>query len=175
MRNVGESWEQRGGNLYCSPIASGPAAANATQFLQRRIDRGTGGDAPAESSSSMMPCCQLGSGTLSLSHTQAHNTAARCRLISTNDDQATQLRCEARRHLHHRPTRASIGSRTQSLELPDKGLEPIWTSSSASNPLRDFCGDLRRCTTAAGWAGEAGHGRLTSRRSNVSSHATLSY
>ena len=127
-RNVGESWEQQGGNLYCSPTASGPAAANATQFMQRNLERGTGGDAPAESSSSMMGCCQLEPETLSLSRTHTHTklpSEPRHSLISTNDDQVRSCDVKGRRHLHHHPTRASIGPGSQSLELPDKTLEPI--------------------------------------------------
>ena len=129
VRNVGESWEQQGGNLYCSPTASGPAAANATHFMQRNLERGTGGDAAAESSSSMMVCCQLEPDTLSLSlsHTHAHKTAVGASTFPHLHQRrsGTQLRCEGRRHLHHHPTRASIGPGPQSLELPDKGLEPI--------------------------------------------------
>lgn len=99
------------------------------KFMQRNLERGTGGDAAAESSSSMMVCCQLEPDTLSLSlsHTHAHKTAVGASTFPHLHQRrsGTQLRCEGRRHLHHHPTRASIGPGPQSLELPDKGLEPI--------------------------------------------------
>ena len=149
-------------------------STNATQFLQRNTNRGTGGDAPAESSSSMMGCCQLGPDTHTLSHTQVqvHNTAlgAFPHLHERRSGNAAAMGKVVIISITIQPApRLVVG--LKSLELPDKGLEPIWTSCSASNPLRDFSGDLRRCTTAAGWIG---HGRLTSRRSNVPSHATWS-